>query len=73
MKKEVKEKLTDWFGTDDEYGILHWWNQDGTYLIVVKNFYNDVHRLHFVRIFPIGVTDNVPTTWHISVDHAEDI
>jgi len=49
LKQEVKLLLDNWYGSLP-FKIIHWWEQDNTWFIVV----NCKNNLNFIRIFPVG-------------------
>lgn len=46
LPTEVSDSIEKWMGTSD---LLHWWEQDGTYFVVVKS-----DLLYFLRLFRMG-------------------
>ena len=71
MPDGVIKKIQDWFQPEDDkhadnYKILHFWEQDGTYFIAVYQY----EMIAFVRIWNNGFPLGNKNDWVISVDNS---
>lgn len=63
----ARVRLEQWYPGADFLLVLCWWDEIGTYYIVVRNIPKDGEdaKTYYARIFQIG------ETWEISVDLEE--
>jgi len=55
LPKEIKKKLDEWFGGNDKYSVLHFWENffKDTYYVVCRRF--DIsEEITFIRIFKLA-------------------